>query len=271
MVKSLLLSFVIIAAATFLIRQSLLEQVPAPTTKALLPAPSPPVPVKESVRVVKVTLSPGRKEAIARIEVPEALYKAVVTKNARLLVVGTISYMNQDGKRKNATILNPIELPAQSPQTVGTVKVVDMPIVLVELARDLTVLFTGVTGEVIGEEVKRESAKLLKHPVEPDCIDVRPAVLLDTDNNPRNGIQMDCLVVDIINSRSDKPIEEIIPRCRMRSPTTLDQSQPLPCWWSETNASVCRMTPSHIVLHVERGGAARAPDTITAVSCLTTK
>jgi len=91
-----------------------------------------------------------------------------------------------------------------------------------------------------------------------------------TDIDPAQpGLQVDCQVSDVKFPDSANPTETVLPRCPMKDAATPDTTT-VPCWWTDIEPTVCTDTlnsPTHVALHVERGGADAPIGTFVVAKC----
>jgi len=113
-----------------------------------------------------------------------------------------------------------------------------------------------------------EIAQLLARVVGTPCLEGNVA---SADINPTEpGLQLDCQVSDVKFPDSANPTETVIDRCPMKDATTPDTSH-VPCWWTDVEPAVCTIalnSPTHIALHVERGGADAPVGTFVVAKCV---
>ncbi len=121
--------------------------------------------------------------------------------------------------------------------------------------------FTSICNQDLSSAMD-QIAQLMKIVFGNPCLD-GPVDLTDLDGNPANGIQLDCQVSDVVHKGTDQEQATVIPRCPMTGPSTPDTST-VPCWWVDEQPTICTMTQTRMLLHVERGG--EEPDDTTIVA-----
>lgn len=77
----------------------------------------------------------------------------------------------------------------------------------------------------------------------------------DADLDPdRTGLQLDCAVADVRNFEESDQESFPIRRCEMQDDRTPAANQTLPCWYAYKDPTTCDMTPTQLVLKIERAG-----------------
>jgi hypothetical protein len=125
-------------------------------------------------------------------------------------------------------------------------------------------VFTSICQDDLSDSLK-VVAELLARVIGTPCLS-GDIDLTDVDPS-QPGTQVNCHVADVRFPNSDNREETVIPRCAMQSegsPVTTN----VPCWWTATNATRCTDTPTHLELHVERGGAEAPIGTHVIANCL---
>jgi hypothetical protein len=112
-------------------------------------------------------------------------------------------------------------------------------------------------------------AKLLERIIGTPCLEGPIDV---TDINPQMpGLQLDCQVSDVRFPHTPTATETVLPRCNMIGPNEADKTV-LPCWWTAIDDTACSAvaldSPTHVALHVERGGGDAPTGTSVVAKCV---
>src|SRR4029077_3053600 len=93
---------------------------------------------------------------------------------------------------------------------------------------------------------------------------------LQDSNGADPGLQPQCTVSDVLHYGNADASESYVGPCEMTDPTTPAPNGARPCWWVSADSAACpdpTRTPTHLVLHIERGQQQPPDGTTQVVSC----
>ena len=108
----------------------------------------------------------------------------------------------------------------------------------------------------IGKTLFNAISPCLEGPVDPTDADTA---------NP--GLQLQCVVTDVINGNTPQEMDTPIPTCPMQDAMTPTAGGPRPCWWVDTDSATCPAPDTGLKLNIERGGQAPPTGDVVNVQC----